>query len=216
MMDDLGEMMDDLGEPIVAVIDDDAAVRTGLVRLLRSAGLQVDPFESCEAFLAGARGREPSCLVLDVSLPGLDGPALQRRLAADGNPTPIVFLTGHGDIPMGVRAMKDGAVDFLTKPATEAVLLGAVSAAVKRGRVARERARAKAVFEERLATLTSREREVLRHVIAGKPNKAIATDLGTSEKTVKVHRGRVMAKMQARSVAQLVRVAAAIGIEPAI
>ena len=209
-------MMDDIGEPIVAVIDDDAAVRTGLVRLLRSTGLQVDPFESCEAFLAAAPGREPSCLILDVSLPGLDGPALQRRLAADRNPPPIVFLTGYGDIPMSVRAMKEGAVDFLTKPATEEVLLAAVGTAVERARAARQTARANAAFEERLATLTAREREVLRHVIAGKPNKAIAADLGTSEKTIKVHRGRVMAKMQVQSVAQLVRVAEATGVEPAV
>jgi RNA polymerase sigma factor (sigma-70 family) len=206
----------DIGEPIVAVIDDDAAVRTALVRLFRSTGLQADPFESCEAFLAAPPGRQPSCLVLDVSLPGLDGPALQRRLSADRNPPPIVFLTGHGDIPMSVRAMKDGAVDFLTKPATEAALLAAVGAALDRARASEETARVSAVFEERLATLTSREREVFRHVIAGKPNKTIAADIGTSEKTVKVHRGRVMAKMQAQSVAQLVRMAEATGVEPAI
>jgi FixJ family two-component response regulator len=206
----------DVGETLVFVIDDDAAVRTALTRLLRSADLPAKAFESCEAFLADAAASGPSCLVLDVELPGLDGFALTRQLATRALPPPIVFLTGHGDIPMSVRAMKGGAVDFLTKPASDEALLGAVQTALDRDRVARRAAVETREVERLVATLTPREREVMGHVIAGKQNKRIAADLGTTEKTVKVHRGRMMAKMGVQSVAELVRHVAVIGIEPTI
>jgi FixJ family two-component response regulator len=202
------------GEGVVFVIDDDSAVRTALSRLFRSVDLEVRTFHSCEEFLAADPVKGPSCLVLDVQLPGLDGFALSRRLNERRLPPPIVFLTGHGDIPMGVRAMKEGAVDFLTKPATDEVLFASVRAAIQRHREAWQLAVAVGEVEERLATLTPREREVMTHVIAGKQNKRIAADLGTTEKTIKVHRGRLMAKMRVQSVAQLVRAAESLGMEP--
>jgi FixJ family two-component response regulator len=198
----------------VFVIDDESAVRTALSRLFRSVDLEVRTFHSCEEFLAADPVTGPSCLVLDVQLPGLDGFALSRRLNERRLPPPIVFLTGHGDIPMGVRAMKEGAVDFLTKPATDEVLFASVRAAIQRHREAWQLAVAVGEIEERLATLTPREREVMTHVIAGKQNKRIAADLGTTEKTIKVHRGRLMAKMRVQSVAQLVRAAESLGMEP--
>jgi FixJ family two-component response regulator len=198
----------------VFVIDDESAVRTALSRLFRSVDLEVRTFHSCEEFLAADPVTGPSCLVLDVQLPGLDGFALSRRLNERRLPPPIVFLTGHGDIPMGVRAMKEGAVDFLTKPATDEVLFASVRAAIQRHREAWRLAVAVGEIEERLATLTPREREVMTHVIAGKQNKRIAADLGTTEKTIKVHRGRLMAKMRVQSVAQLVRAAESLGMEP--
>lgn len=198
----------------MCVVDDDAAVRTALGRLFQSADLDVRAFESCEAFLADEPPPGPTCLVLDVELPGLDGFALTHWLADRSLAPPIVFLTGHGDIPMSVRAMKEGAVDFLAKPATEDALFAAVHTALAHDRAARRAATGVEEVRQRLAALTPREREVLRHVIAGKPNKRIAGDLGTTEKTVKVHRGRVMAKLGVQSVADLVRLAQGIGIEP--
>jgi FixJ family two-component response regulator len=202
------------GDGVVFVIDDDSAVRTALSRLFRSVDLEVRTFHSCEEFLAADLVQGPSCLVLDVQLPGLDGFALSHRLSERRLPPPIVFLTGHGDIPMSVKAMKEGAVDFLTKPATDEVLFVAVRAAIQRHRDAWQSAASVAAIEERLATLTPREREVMAHVITGKQNKRIAADLGTTEKTIKVHRGRLMAKMRVQSVAQLVRAAESLGIEP--
>ncbi len=202
-------------ESMVFLVDDDAAVRTGLTRLLRAEGLSVRAFESCEAFLAADEPPAAACLVLDVSLPGLDGPGLQRELLARGRSTPVIFLTGKGDIPTSVRAMKAGAADFLTKPATADVLVPAVRAAIETDRAARRTASTRAAIESSFAALTPREQEVMRHVIAGKPNKRIAADLGTTEKTVKVHRGRVMSKMGVQSVADLVRVSQAARIDPA-
>jgi len=175
----------------------------------------VETFDSCEAFLARHDPEATGCLLLDVALPGLDGLALQRRLAEARQPRPIVFLTGRGDIPTGIRAMKDGATDFLTKPAPDAALLGAVRTALDRDREGRQVRAGLAAIETRLATLTPREREVLRHVVAGKLNKRIAVELGTKEKTIKVHRARVMSKLQASSLPDLVRMAAQAGIAPA-
>jgi RNA polymerase sigma factor (sigma-70 family) len=202
-------------EPTVFVVDDDPAVLKALSRLLRSAGLRVETFAACEAFLARDDPQAPGCLLLDVALPGLDGLALQRRLAEARQPRPIVFLTGHGDIPMGIQAMKDGATDFLTKPAQDEALLGAVRTALERDREARQARAVLADIERGLAALTPREREVLRHVVAGKPNKQVAAELETTEKTIKVHRARVMSKMQASSLPDLVRMAAQAGIAPA-
>jgi len=208
-------MTDDSERPLVFIVDDDDGVRTALARLLRASGLQVETFESSEAFLARELPSVPSCLVLDVALPGLDGLSLQRQLVGRGHAPPIVFLSGRGDIPMSVRTMKDGAVDFLSKPTADDVLLEAVRTAIARDRAARAVTAARAEVDLRAATLTSREREVMRHVIAGKRNKKIAVDLGIAEKTIKVHRGRIMAKMRAGSVAELVRLAEAVGVAPA-
>jgi FixJ family two-component response regulator len=195
----------------VFVVDDDAAVRRSLERVLREGGFNVEAYESAEAFLArpdsGARG----CLVLDVSLPGLDGLALQRRLGEAAQALPIVFLTGHGDIPMSVEAMKAGASDFLTKPVASETLLHAVRATLERS-AATAKARAEvAEIEERFAKLSAREREVLAAVVDGKLNKQIAADLGVIEQTIKFHRARIMERMHARTVAELMHMAARIG-----
>ena len=189
----------------IFVIDDDAAVCAALRRLLGLRGYAVSIFQSAESFLAahdpGARG----CIILDVALPGCDGLALQRLLEQRGDPMPILFLTGAADVPMCAQAMKRGAVDFLTKPVDDEVLSAAVEQALQRdAELTQARAR-RAAVESRLATLTTREREVLAHVVAGRLNKQIAADLGTAEKTVKVHRARGMAKMHVRSLADLVR-----------
>lgn len=198
----------------VYLVDDAPGLRRALQRLLELEGLAVRAFASAEEFLAALPLEEPACLVLDVDLPGLDGLALQERLGP--RPAlPIVFLTGKGDIPMSVRAMKAGAVDFLTKPVEAEALLAAVRAALARSaaRVAEEHARAE--LGERLAQLTPREREVLEHVLAGRLNKQIAAALGIGEHTVKVHRGRAMEKLALDSVAELARVADRLGLEPA-
>jgi FixJ family two-component response regulator len=199
-------------EPTVFVVDDDPAVRKALSRLLREDGFRVDTFDSAEAFLAGRNPQAPGCLVLDVMLPGLDGLELQRRLAQTGEVLQIVFLTGHGDIPMSVRTIKAGAADFLTKPVSAAALLPAVRAAMERDASGRQ-GRADAVqLKQRLATLTPRERQVLAAVAAGKLNKQIAADLGIVEQTVKFHRARLMDRMQARTAAELMHIAAMLGI----
>jgi len=199
-------------QPTVYLVDDDPAIRKGLSRLLRTANWRVDAFASCEEFMLGHDPNAPGCLLLDVMLPGLNGLELQRRLADDGNPLPIIFLTGQGDIPMSVRAIKAGAADFLTKPVGADTLLRAVSDAIERDRETRRSRANVATIEQRLARLTPREREVLTHVVSGKPNKTIAAELGTVEKTVKVHRAHVMAKMRVGSFAELVRLAAQAGI----
>jgi FixJ family two-component response regulator len=192
----------------VFVVDDEPAVRKSLWRLLRSAGFETESFGSPEEFLRRLPADDaPGCLILDVSMPGLDGLALQRELASSGNALPIVFLTGHGDIPQSVQAMKGGATDFLTKPVDDEVLLGAVRQALEKGRAGREAREEAADIRRRMATLTPREREVLDGVVAGRLNKQIGGDLGISEKTVKVHRGRVMEKMGAASLAELVHIA---------
>jgi len=193
-------------------VDDDAAVLKSLARLLRSAGLAVVTFSSPSEFLVRHDPNAPGCLVLDVAMPGLNGLELQQALVAGGHEMAIVFLTGHGDIPMGVKAMKRGAVDFLTKPVNDADLLNAVLVAIEKDRLQRHARAETSDIQQRLATLTPREREVLQHLITGQLNKQIAADLGTVEKTIKVHRARVMAKMKVRSVAELVHLAERVGI----
>lgn len=201
-------------DAIVLVVDDDAAMRESLVALLESADLQCEAFPSPEAFLHHPRPETPACLILDVQLPGLSGLDLQTELANGEPPLPIVFLTGHGTIPMSVKAMKGGAVEFLTKPFEPDALLAAVRLALDRDRDARARLADLAGLRARYATLTAREREVLAHVVTGKLNKQIAGELGTSEQTIKVHRGRVMRKMAVGSVAELVKAAQRIGGAP--
>jgi FixJ family two-component response regulator len=187
------------------IVDDDAAIREALQELILSAGLQPACFASTGDLLDAGVLDRPGCLVLDVRMPGLSGLELQNRLAAKGDAPPIIFLTGHGDIPMSVQAMKQGAVDFLTKPVRDQTLLDAVTAAIERDIARRTEARLVKKHIERLATLTARERQVFREVARGRLNKQIAFDLGISEVTVKLHRGNVMRKMQAASVGSLIR-----------
>lgn len=191
--------------PKVFIVDDDPAVLKSLSRLLRSVQLTVVTFGSPEEFLAQHDPREPGCLVLDVSMPGLNGLELQEALTSKGSAVPIIFLTGHGDVPTSVHAMKRGAFDFLTKPVNDDALIKAVHAAFEKNRIGRQARDELDDIQERLATLTPREREVLTHVVTGQLNKQIAYDLGTVEKTIKVHRARVMEKMKVHSVAELVR-----------
>jgi FixJ family two-component response regulator len=191
--------------PTVFVVDDYAPVRRSISRLLQAAGFVVAAFASAEEFLAQYDSNVWGCLVLDVAMPALNGLQLQDMLAKAGSLLPIVFLTGEGDIPKSVRAMKLGAIDFLTKPVDEKDLLAAVRVAIEKDRTLRRRQTELAEIRARLATLTPREREVLDYVVAGKLNKQIAGDLGTVEQTVKVHRARVMQKLRVQSVAELVR-----------
>jgi len=196
----------------VFVVDDDASVRKALARLIRSAGMTARPFPTAEAFLAESHLEPASCLVLDVRLPGLNGLQLQEALNQKGYPLAIIFITGHGDVPMSVRAMKAGAVDFLQKPFEDSDLLDAIRRAIARSRDAFAKQAESARVQGRYDTLTPREREVLSLVVAGRLNKQIAGELGAAEKTIKIHRGRVMAKMQAASLADLVRMAGLLGI----
>jgi FixJ family two-component response regulator len=199
----------------VYVVDDDEAVRKSLARLLKSTGYRTRDFASAEAFLRGWRDDPaPGCLLLDISMPGLDGLQLQDRLNASEHAIPIIFVTGHGDIPSTVSAMKAGAVDFLPKPLKEEDLLKAVDEALGRDRRQRRERNERDALASRYETLTPRERQVMTLVVGGLLNKQIAATLGASEKTVKIHRGRVMEKMQAHSVADLVRAAQKIGIRP--
>ena len=197
----------------IFLVDDDPAVRKALARVLREEGWNVEPYESGEAFLARRDKTLRGCLVLDVTMPGLDGLELQRVLAEGGDALPIVFLTGHGDIPMSVHAIKAGATDFLTKPVAAAALLAAVRAALEQDLSGREARAELAAFRSRLATLTVREREVLAAVAKGRLNKQIAGDLGIVEQTVKFHRARIMERMQVRTVAELMHIAGRLGIE---
>lgn len=199
--------------PTVFIVDDDPSVLKALGRLIAGAGLKVATFDSPKLFLDGNDPNAPGCLVLDVEMPGLNGIELQRALADRGSILPIIFLTGHGDIPKGVEAMKRGAVDFLTKPADEKDLLAAIGQAFDRDRALRQERGDLAEIYGRLATLTAREREVLAYIVSGRRNKRIAADLGTVEKTIKVHRARVMEKLKVHSLAELVRLAERAGIE---
>ena len=199
----------------VFVVDDDFSVRRATERLVRAMGFSVQTFVSAKEFTEHARAQGPSCLVLDVHLPGLSGLDLQRELAGSGAQIPIIFITGRGSIPMSVRAMKDGAVEFLTKPVRSRDLLAAIRAAIERDRAAR-RARGEVdALRERYARLTEREREVMALVVAGRLNKQIAGELATTERTIKFHRAHVMQKMQADSTAELVRMAGQLGLAAA-
>jgi len=199
--------------PTVHVVDDDASVRKSLGRLLDAAGYEVELFESAGGFLDHMHHKGPTCLVLDVRLPDQSGLDLQVTLSTLEERMPIIFITGHGDIPMTVKAMKAGAVDFLAKPFDESVLLNAIEAAIRLDRQEFQQQRELRVTKARVAELTAREHEVFRYVITGMLNKQIAAELGIAEKTVKVHRGRVMQKLGVVSVAELVRLAAKLGIE---
>jgi RNA polymerase sigma factor (sigma-70 family) len=193
--------------PIVFVVDDEPSVRRAIKRLIESEGLQVELFGSAQEFLQGRRPDAPSCLVLDIKLPGISGLDFQRQLADCGIRIPIIFITGHGDIPMTVRAMKAGAVEFLTKPFRDQNLLDAIQVALERDRTRRHDESEIAVLKQRFDSLTPRETEIFRLVVTGRPNKQIAAELGTSEITIKVHRASVMRKMQAEYLADLVRMA---------
>jgi FixJ family two-component response regulator len=197
--------------PTVYLVEDDERVRVSLSRLLTSAGYLVRSHANAEEFLSRHDPDTPGCAVVDLSLPGMDGLGIQQSLLSDQVDRPVIFVTGHGDIPTSVKAMKAGAVDFLTKPVEASVLLAAVAQALDRDQEARRQGERKHSVERRLASLTSRERQVLTHVAAGRLNKQIAAELGTVEKTIKVHRARMMRKMGVRTVADLVRLVASIG-----
>ena len=202
-------------DSIVYVVDDDFSVREAIKSLIRSVGLRVETFGTAQEFLKSARPDAPGCVVLDVRLPGLSGLDLQRELAANGINLPVIFITGHGDIPMSVRAMKAGALEFLTKPFRDQDLLDAIQQALERDRGARQQRLETAELRERFDSLTAREREVMGLVVSGLLNKQIAGELGTSEVTIKIHRSQVMKKMGAGSLAELVRMTEKLGIPAA-
>ena len=195
----------DADRPLVVVVDDDAEVRNSIQELMLSVGIDAEGFASTRELMEAPPSERPGCLVLDVRMPGSSGLDLQHHLAAAGNPKPIVFVTGYGDIPMTVQAMKAGAVDFLTKPFRDQTLLDAVSIGIERDRAQRADAESARKQAERYGTLTVRERQILREVTRGRLNKQIGFDLGISEVTVKLHRSSVMKKMQARSLGELIQ-----------
>lgn len=199
-------------EPTVFIVDDDPSVLKALARLLRSAGLNATTFASPQRFLDYHDQNAPGCLVLDVAMPRINGLELQQALAAQGSELPVIFLTGHGDIPMSVRAIKQGAVDFLTKPVNDSDLIAAIHDAIEKDRIARQAQAKLSELQQRLAMLTPREREVLSHVVSGKLNRQIAAELGTVEKTIKVHRANLKKKLNVQSLAELVKLAERLGI----
>ena len=201
--------------PVVIIVDDDPSFRTFVKRLVESVGMKALPFESAEQFLGAHLPNTAACLVLDVQMPGISGLDLQRELAKSGHDLPIIFMTGHGDIPMSVQAMKAGAVEFLSKPFRNQDFVDAVKEAINRDRQARSRREELAELQTRYDSLTAREREVLALVVTGLLNKQIALELGTTERTVKAHRGQMVQKMRADSVAELVRMADKLGIAAA-
>ena len=202
------------GKPVVFIVDDDASVREGVVDLFQSIGMTALSFGSTQEFIDSSRPDSPGCIVLDVRLPGQSGLEFQRQLAQAGILLPVIFISGHGDIPMSVQAMKSGAIEFLTKPLHEQKLLDAVLAGLERDRTQRFEARTVAELRSRYESLTPREREVFALVVTGRPNKQIAASLELSEMTVKVHRSQLSRKMQAKSVIDLARMADKLGISP--
>jgi FixJ family two-component response regulator len=203
--------MNDLA-PTVFIVDDDPSVLKALGRLMRSAGLNATAFASAQEFLDNHDQNAPGCLVLDVAMPHFNGLELHQMLVAQGCELPVIFLTGHGDIPMSVRAIKQGAVEFFTKPVDDNNLIEAIHDAIEKDRIARQ-ARAKLIeLQQRLAMLTPREREVLSHVVFGKRNRQIAAELGTAEQTIKLHRANLMKKLKAESLADLMKLAERLGI----
>lgn len=198
--------------PVVFVVDDDKCVREALKRLIRSTGWEPQTFASAQEFLALPRKLVPSCLILDVGLPDLNGLELQRRVAADRPDMPIIFITGHGDVPMSVKAMKAGAIEFLTKPFSDDVLLGAIAPAIESSQSALRLEIERRTLRDRYETLSCREREVMDRIVTGLLNKQVGWELGISEITVKAHRGRVMRKMQAGSLAELVKMTSGLAV----
>jgi FixJ family two-component response regulator len=202
-------------QPIVYLIDDDQAVREGVVDLLRSVGRSVHSFGSVQEFMDSNRPEVPSCIVLDVRLPGMSGLEFQRSLIRSNIHIPVIFISGHADIPMTVRAIKSGAIDFLTKPVHEQKLLDTVQAAIEHDRARRKQAKGVAALRDRFDSLTPRERQIFTLMVSGRRNKQIAVQIGLSEMTVKVHRTHVMQKMRANTVIELVRMADQLGVSTA-